>query len=280
MGKLRKIGKKIGRGIKKLGKAVGKGFKKVFGAFGDMGPLGSIALWFLMPQVASTWNGWMDTLMTKGAATNASTAMKFAGSMAEKAVAVTDTVGGLYNSVTDAIGGTIDSITEPLLGEGQGLASRFESFANSTRKSMGLEPDASFVAEQEKIVQEGLSQTTPLTKQQGVEMGKAIEFQNKKPFWQNDAGQFSWKEAAGESLITTGIGVGGQVLLQNYLPEPELGGAGYVAGAPLEEAPAVRGQIERFNLADSSVNNLADIYRMPLVGPGTNEMQFLYPKIG
>jgi|11BtaG_2_1085332.scaffolds.fasta_scaffold07965_2 hypothetical protein len=271
MGKLRKIGKKIGRGIKKLGKAVGKGFKKVFGAFGDMGPLGSIALWFLMPQVASTWNGWMDTLMTKGAATNASTAMKFAGSMAEKAVAVTDTVGGLYNNVTDAIGGTIDTITEPLLGEGQGLASRFESFANSTRKSMGLEPDASFAAEQEKIIQEG---------QKGIKMDKAIEFQDKKPFWQNDAGKFSWKEAAGEAAITTGIGIGGQMILQNYIPEPDLGGAGYLAGAPLEEAPAVRAQIDRFKLADSNVNSLADIYRMPLVGPGTNEMQFLYPKMG
>ena len=273
-----KIGKKIGKGIKKLGKAIGKGFKKVFGAFGDLGPLGTIGLWFLMPTIASTWNGWMGSLMEAGQAANASKAMQFAGTLAEKAVAVTDKIGGLYNNVTDAIGGTIDSVTEPLLGEGQGLATRFENFANSARTSMGVKADPEFIAEQQQIIEKGLAQTTPMTQEQGIKLGKAMEFQEKRPFWQNDAGQFSWKEAAGEAAVGTAISVGGQIALQNYIGDPELGGSGYLAASPLEEIPSsqIQGQVSRYQLMDPSVQSLADIYKMPLVGPGTNEMQFLY----
>ena len=45
MGKLRKIGKKIWKGIKKVGKKIAKGFKKVFAGvskfLGKLGPIGS-----------------------------------------------------------------------------------------------------------------------------------------------------------------------------------------------------------------------------------------------
>jgi len=58
MGKLRKIGKKIGRGIKSIGKKFKKGLGKIARAFGKLGPLGSIALSFIIPGIG----GWIGQL--------------------------------------------------------------------------------------------------------------------------------------------------------------------------------------------------------------------------
>ena len=48
MGFLRKIGKKIKRAFKKIGKKIKRAFGKVAKFFGKLGPLGSIALSFLL----------------------------------------------------------------------------------------------------------------------------------------------------------------------------------------------------------------------------------------
>ena len=54
MGKLRKIGKKIAKGFRKVGRALKKGLGKIGKAFGKLGPLGSLALSFILPGVG-TW---------------------------------------------------------------------------------------------------------------------------------------------------------------------------------------------------------------------------------
>ena len=55
MGKLRKIGKKIWKGIKKVGKKIAKGFKKVFKGIGKflhkLGPIGTIGMMIAMPYL-------------------------------------------------------------------------------------------------------------------------------------------------------------------------------------------------------------------------------------
>ena len=53
MGKLRKLGKKIGRGIKKIGKRLKKGLGSIAKAFGKLGFVGSLALSFLLPGIGS-----------------------------------------------------------------------------------------------------------------------------------------------------------------------------------------------------------------------------------
>ena len=58
MGKLRKIGKKIGNGIKKVGRKLKKGLGNIAKAFGKLGPLGSVALSFIIPGIGS-WLGGM-----------------------------------------------------------------------------------------------------------------------------------------------------------------------------------------------------------------------------
>ena len=51
MGKLRKIGKKIARGIRKVGRKLKKGLGKIAKAFGKLGPIGSLALSFILPGI-------------------------------------------------------------------------------------------------------------------------------------------------------------------------------------------------------------------------------------
>ena len=61
MGKLRKLGKKIGRGIKSVGRKLKKGFGKIASAFGKLGPLGTIALSFILPGVGNFLTGMAGT---------------------------------------------------------------------------------------------------------------------------------------------------------------------------------------------------------------------------
>ena len=98
MGKLRKIGKKIKKGMSGLGKKLKKGFGKIAKAFGKLGPLGSIALSFLLPGLGNVLAGWLGNMGTVG---------KFIldiGSKIQKGANwVKDGVGRVFNRVTDAI---------------------------------------------------------------------------------------------------------------------------------------------------------------------------------
>jgi len=53
MGWLRKKAKQIGNVFKKIGKKLKKGLGKVAKAFGKLGPLGSLALSFILPGLGS-----------------------------------------------------------------------------------------------------------------------------------------------------------------------------------------------------------------------------------
>ena len=111
MGKLRKIGSKIWRGIKKVGKKIGKAFKKVFkgvGKFlGKLGPVGTIAMMIAMPYIGSylwssfgTWAGGLQGTM---------------GNVMKTIYKVGNSVAGAYRTVTDAVYGTLKKI--PLVGD-------------------------------------------------------------------------------------------------------------------------------------------------------------------
>ena len=45
----KKLGSSIAKGMRKIGRGVKKGFKKVTKAFGKLGPLGHLALFFILP---------------------------------------------------------------------------------------------------------------------------------------------------------------------------------------------------------------------------------------
>ena len=130
MGKLRKIGKKIWRGVKKLGKKIGKGFKKAFkgvGKFlGKLGPIGTFAMMIAMPYLGSyIWSGfssWAGGLSGTF------------GNIMKGVVRVGEGVIGAYNSVTDAIYGTLKKIP----GVGDALEG-MDRWLDRTRSAMGME---------------------------------------------------------------------------------------------------------------------------------------------
>ena len=131
MGKLRKIGKKIWKGIKKVGKKIAKGFKKVFagvGKFlGKLGPIGTIGMMIAMPYLGSyLWQGfgtWAGGL--KGTFGNIMKTIYSAG----------NSVAGAYNSVTNAVMGTLKKI--PIIGDGlKGM----DRFLDKAREFVGMQP--------------------------------------------------------------------------------------------------------------------------------------------
>jgi len=95
MGFIKKIGKKIGKRFKSLGKKLKSGLGKLGKAFGKLGPLGSIALSFILPGIG----GWIGSLagQTGFLGTIATGIQNAAGFIGEGASRI-------FTRVTDAIG--------------------------------------------------------------------------------------------------------------------------------------------------------------------------------
>ena len=108
MGWLRKKAKQIGNVFKKIGKKLKKGLGKVAKAFGKLGPLGSLALSFILPGLGSAIGGWLG-----GAGANTIFGQVFAGI---KTVAggiggaIKGAFGKVWNTVSGAIEGGLNKI--------------------------------------------------------------------------------------------------------------------------------------------------------------------------
>jgi len=98
MGKLRKIGRKVKRGFSKVGKRLKKGLGKIAKAFGKLGPLGSIALSFILPGMGSVLSGWLSNMGPVG-----EFILGIGNKIQQGANWVKDGVGRVFNRATDAI---------------------------------------------------------------------------------------------------------------------------------------------------------------------------------
>ena len=98
MGKLRKIGRKVKRGFSKVGKRLKKGLGKIAKAFGKLGPLGSIALSFILPGMGSVLSGWLSNMGPVG-----EFILGIGKKIQQGANWVKDGVGRVFNRATDAI---------------------------------------------------------------------------------------------------------------------------------------------------------------------------------
>mgnify|MGYP000038156531 CR=1 FL=1 len=107
MGKLRKIGKKIGRGLKKIGKKIGKAFKKVLKpfakVFNKLGPIGTMALMMFLPGIGAAIAGW-----GAGMGGTLGTIVKFAGNALNY---VASAPGKIFGTITDMVGASWNAIT-------------------------------------------------------------------------------------------------------------------------------------------------------------------------
>jgi len=106
MGWLRKKAKQIGNVFKKIGKKLKKGLGKIAKAFGKLGPLGSLALSFILPGIGSAIGGWLGV---GGAGANTIfgsifRGIKFVGSK------VSGAFGKVWNTVSGAIEGGLNKI--------------------------------------------------------------------------------------------------------------------------------------------------------------------------
>ena len=108
MGWLRKKAKQIGRAIKKVGKKIKKTFGKVAKAFGKLGPIGSIAMSFLLPGLGQAMSGWIGSfgkgvmnILPKGASEFLSGAAEFIRNNAIRPV--TGKISQVYDSITGAL---------------------------------------------------------------------------------------------------------------------------------------------------------------------------------
>ena len=142
MGWLRKIGRKIGKGIKKLGKAIGKGFKKVFKAFGDLGPIGHLGLAIIFPAFTGFWG-------TLGKGISAISKLSPAvGKVFQAVYNVGSKVKGVYNSVTGALTNTLKKIP----GVGQAMEG-LDKFIDRARQMIGLDAGNVPLADKEDVAE-------------------------------------------------------------------------------------------------------------------------------
>ena len=114
MGKLRKLGKKIGNSFKKIGKKLKNGLKKVASKFAELGPLGTIALSFVIPTVGAWFQGLPNDSFLKVIADGVGT---FAGK-------VKNGVGKVFNTVMDGVENGLNGIAGKSLNE-RGWGSAF-----------------------------------------------------------------------------------------------------------------------------------------------------------
>ena len=136
MGKLRKIGKKIGRGIKSVGRKLKSGLGKVAKAFGKLGPIGSIALSFMLPGIGS----WISSV-----AQGSSFLQPIAQGLVNAGNFVKNGVGKVFNKVTDAIEYSMNKVSSFVGGEGM-AGSNFKNWVSETTggfiepSTKGIEP--------------------------------------------------------------------------------------------------------------------------------------------
>jgi len=136
MGKLRKIGKKIGRGIKSVGKKFKKGLGKIAKAFGKLGPIGSIALSFMLPGIGT----WISSV-----AQGSSFLAPIAKGLVNAGNFIKDGVGTVFNRVTDAIEYSMNKVSSFVGGEGM-AGSNFRNWVSETTggfvdpSTKGIEP--------------------------------------------------------------------------------------------------------------------------------------------
>ena len=127
MGYLRKVGRKIGKGIRKLG----RGIKN---AFGKLGPIGTLALYYMMPTIAHKFTNGLTSLSKMGNASNANFLMKTAGKLADATHYAAKGIGTVHNGITKAMTTGLDAITGPL-----DVGSKLSNFINDKRLDYGAD---------------------------------------------------------------------------------------------------------------------------------------------
>lgn len=132
MGFLRKKAKQIGKAIKKVGKKIKKAFGKVAKAFGKLGPLGTIAMSFILPGIGGALTNWLGQfgagvmkMLPKGMSTFIS---NVGNTIRNAATGIGDGIKNVFGKITDGIEYGMNKLGSPF-GKGD-VGSNFRNFVN------------------------------------------------------------------------------------------------------------------------------------------------------
>ena len=144
MGFLRKIGRKIGKGIKKIGRGIKKGLKGIAKGIGKLGIVGTIAMMFIMPYVPILWTN-LGTFAS-GLTASSSVFARAAG-YAMKGIYHAGKVGGkIYSTVSNAITGTLSRIPG-VSTISEAVGKTFNNAMDWTRQKLGIADPTAFYSE-------------------------------------------------------------------------------------------------------------------------------------
>tara|TARA_R110000765_G_scaffold289966_4_gene385981 strand:- start:884 stop:1879 length:996 start_codon:yes stop_codon:yes gene_type:complete len=170
MGKLRKIGSKIAGGFRKVGRKLKKGLGKIARAFGKLGPLGSLALSFILPGIGGAISNWLTT------GPMASFFQPIFNGISKAGKFLKDGVGRVFNKVTDAIEVGMNTVSKPFMQPGaRGAGSAFRDFVSDVtggfvdKSTVGVEDAATKLGlnpeDTLKAIDDGLTTADEIRKQ-------------------------------------------------------------------------------------------------------------------
>jgi len=154
MGFLRKKAKQIAGAFRKVGRKLKKGLGKVAKAFGKLGPLGSVALSFILPGIGNAIGSWFSGLP------NSNFLVKIVDGMKGAFTTIKDGMGTVFNKVTDAIEYSMNKVGG-VVGKGE-VGTNFRNFVSDVtggfieKSEFGTEKQA---LDLNKKVQDSLTDT-------------------------------------------------------------------------------------------------------------------------
>ena len=144
MGWLRKIGRKIGKGIKKIGRGIKKGLKGIAKGIGKLGIVGTIAMMFIMPYVPILWTN-LGTFAS-GLTASSSVFARAAG-YAMKGIYHAGKIGGkIFSAVSNAITGTLSKIPG-VSNISEAINKTFQGAMDWTKQKLGISDPTAFYSE-------------------------------------------------------------------------------------------------------------------------------------
>ena len=145
-----KVVKKVAKGIKKVASGIWSGIKKVgsgiMKAVGKLGPIGSLALSFVLPGIGSAIGSWWTTT-----ATNLGMQGGFLGAVGQGMQFVSNTI----SAVKSFAGGITDKIGSVFKKVGGTIQEGASNLWNSAKEFVGLEPAKASSVDVGKFVGEG-----------------------------------------------------------------------------------------------------------------------------
>jgi hypothetical protein len=265
MGFLRKVGRKIGKGIRKLG----RGIKN---AFGKLGPIGTLALYYMMPTIAHKFTNGLTSLSQMGNAPNANFLMKTAGKLADATHYAADGIGSVHNGITKAMTTGLDAITGPLE-----VGSKLSNFINDKRLDYGVDANNQWTTNIQALADKEtdkelklkwtnmLPKTSPDSTREVADIAAKTAAEKEQPSLLRDIGKATLQQTA---LSTVGA------IVDKEFAEDDIGAKGTVFGLREEEGtgasrtPLTQPMQAMVNNAGSSINTWQQYFNSNLYGTG------------